>query len=162
MAKVAFTNTKKHAVHVGPVTIMSGGTREVEETHLDDYKAETPEKTVEASEVLDQLDQSIPNFTAAIQARDEDGAPVITDAELDELEQAENNGKTRSGVLSAITDERLIRSQAAMLAEELGEYRASIADMDEESLMEEMEAQKDDLNRLNIVSEVIESLSNPE
>jgi hypothetical protein len=75
--------------------------------------ADSPDKTVQAAlhNEPDLLDKSIPDIIKEL--------PGLSDAELQGLAQNEMNGKTRKGLLAAISDEQANR--VGKTAEELEE-----------------------------------------
>lgn len=70
-------------------------------------KPETPEAPAvqDDAELKSLLDKTIPEIAAALQARDEDGKPVISDEQIEVLYKAETDGNTRVGVMDAIKEE---------------------------------------------------------
>ncbi|MDH5394604.1 MAG: hypothetical protein OEY11_15580 [Gammaproteobacteria bacterium] len=117
MSKVPFHNPKKHAVHIGLVTVMPGGTRDVDPRDIPDYKAEQPAAEAVTS-VLDLLDLSIPKITAYL--------PEVSSEELSELRDAETKGNTRIGVISAIDAEILKRSSSELDKTDLDSFIKSL------------------------------------
>ncbi|MDH5393963.1 MAG: hypothetical protein OEY11_12310 [Gammaproteobacteria bacterium] len=105
MPKVPFYNDKDHAEHIGPVTIMPGGTRDVDPRDIPNYKAEEPAAAHQPS-ALDLLDLSVPKITGFI--------PQLGDDELRQLKKAEEDGKARTGVISALDAEILKRSSSEL------------------------------------------------
>lgn len=116
MNKVAFTNQADHAVHIGPVRVDAGATREVDPTHLSHQPESDAEPVPESPPVTALLDGKVPDIVAAISARNESGSPVISDDDLVVLAHAEEEGKTRSSLMDAFSNEQLAR--AAQKADE--------------------------------------------
>ena len=145
MPKVAFTNTKKHAVHVGGKTIMPGHTREVDETLVPGYKPPAVEAEVvdEKAELLVLLDESVPVIVANL--------VDLSDDDLETLRVAEENGKTRKGVIAAIADERLTRASATQDSTDPDTFAASLAEISDEELFALSETFADDEAKLALV-----------
>lgn len=105
MGQIAYYNDKPYPVHVGGKMILPGHCREV-----DAAAVQIPVATAEAAgpeqgdSVLDLLDGSVKDITAAL--------PGLSEADLDQLEAAEQAGKTRKSLLEALAAERLRRAQA--------------------------------------------------
>jgi len=107
MKEVPFTNDKKHIVYVGSKSIPPGETRMVDESMLFDAHGKDNGVNVDQppmgdDPLLSLLDQSISEVVDAL--------PSLSDQDIDQLESAENNGKTRKGILEAIAKERLRRA----------------------------------------------------
>ena len=148
MKMVAYHNTGKMAVHIGNKCIMPGATREVDETLIPGFKPPTPPKaeTLDpTAELLSILDGSVGEVTAAL--------VDLTAEQLDVLEKAEQDGKTRKGVIEAIAKSRLelaaqgdddpvtdLDKFAAELESQLGIY-----------LLELKELHKDDDHLLSVI-----------
>jgi len=110
---VAFKNPTPKYLTVGSKTIGPGETREVDEDHIPLYLKKEKSKKKEEKKLdpfLTILKSSVVEITKAIQGRNEDGSAVITTEDLDRLEQGEESSKNRIGVIAAITEERLARS----------------------------------------------------
>nr|BDD46287.1 hypothetical protein 7 [Gammaproteobacteria bacterium] len=60
-------------------------------------------------ELLKLLDKTVPEITAAIQARNAEGNPAISDDQLGVLLKAEEDGNTRVGVTRAFEEEMKVR-----------------------------------------------------
>ncbi len=101
MRKTIYHNGSKRVEYVGGRSIPPGEAREVDERDLPGYRAEAPPPQPAAS-VLDVLDLSI--------AQIREHLPDLTDEDLDLIESTEVAGKTRKGVISSITEERLRRA----------------------------------------------------
>ena len=143
---VAFTNDTKKIIHIGNKTIWPGSTREVDETLLPNFKAPEKVEEPEADPLLDLLDNSIPIIVEAITARDENGAPTITDEGLAKLKAAEEDGNTRKGLMSAIAEEELGRAneKAEGTGGAIEELIASLPDKSEDEVLELSELHKED------------------
>lgn len=112
MKTVPFTNPHSHAVHVGNALVLPGDTRMVREDLLPGYRA--PAATAapppdHSAQVLKLLDLPVKQLAAALA----DPAHGVTDADLDAIEQAEVDGKTRKSALAAIAGERLRRAEGS-------------------------------------------------
>lgn len=139
MAKVPKFNKGPTVMHVGPISIPPGGCRLVEDTDLPDYKAARAPSPPVVDAVLALLDLSIKKM----QPKLDDLAP----ADLDRLEKAERNGKTRQGVIEAIEEVRLRRAaeaaadqrQAELLALSSEELAQLAKDTDDDALRSQIE-----------------------
>lgn len=111
MKEVPFHNNAPHAKHFGSMTIPAGETRMVPAHLIPDiaHQAE-PEQAPEEVTTLDILDGTIDEVIAALKARNDNGTPVVSDSDIEELQVAEENGKNRKGVISAIAEEMLERA----------------------------------------------------
>lgn len=150
MAKVAYHNDTETVKHVGNKMIRPGETREVEETLLPDYKAKKPTEP-EANpnaELLALLDLSIPKIT--------DKLPGLDGDELDIIEAAEQNGKTRAGLLEAIAEERLRRAAEVKTEKDLIDFKISLASMEEDELLQQVDLYAEDESRLALVQAEID------
>lgn len=119
MQKVSYTNTGKTAQHIGPVCVMPGDTREVDPRDLPDYRPEpaAAPATDPHAELLAILDGKVADVLAAL--------PGLSLAQIDVLEQAEQDGNTRKGVMEGIAAERLRRASSEP-ADPADEARADI------------------------------------
>lgn len=145
MTKVPYTNTTDRIQHVGTVTLWPGDTREVDETLIDGRAPAKPAEPAPADPVLQLLDQSVEHVATAIRARGEDGLPVITDAQLAALRQAEENGKTRKTMIGAIDEETVRRaSERADREINLESFVAELSAKTDEELLELAELHVDD------------------
>ena len=120
-------------MHVGPVTIMPGASREVDESYMEPRDLD-PECMPEADEtkdpgivIADMLDGTIPEIGSAL--------PSLDNETLDALENTEKKGQDRTGVSAAIAAERLSRADSAKQAEE---YAELVAPMETEELQTEL------------------------
>lgn len=106
MKRIPVTNTGDTAIYAAGVLIPPGETRMVEALQLMTTSAgtETPAAAPATDSVLDLLDHSVKDIIAAL--------PEVSDEDLDTLETAEQDGKTRKGVLEALAAERIRRAQA--------------------------------------------------
>lgn len=105
-AKIPFTNTTDRSIHAGPVCVRPGETRMVEPAHLPATHRPAPAAPAKAAAPAPDdpralLDTNVANVAKAL--------PLLSAEDLDALEAAEQAGKTRKGVLDAITAERLRR-----------------------------------------------------
>lgn len=103
MRKVPYYNPTDKTQHLGPVSVRPHSTREVDPRDIPGYKPGAAERPAPADPTLELLDNSIKDIAERL--------PDLSDEELDSLEEAEINGKTRKGLLEAITEERLNREQ---------------------------------------------------
>jgi len=103
MKEVPVTNNHDYTIHVGGKSIPPDETRMVDESMLPDAPERMNSEALPEQETVDPLlqilDHSIPDLG--------DIVPGLSLEELDALEQAENNGKTRKGVLTLIAEARL-------------------------------------------------------
>lgn len=105
MNRTHYHNTAAHPIYVGGVMIPAGASREVDARLVPGAAAATeePEGEPPADPILALLDGNVAEVKAAL--------PGLSDEDLDRLEAAEDNGKTRKGVLEAVAEERLARAQ---------------------------------------------------
>ncbi len=102
MQKTHYHNTGTAPVYIGGVCIPPGAAREVDARLVPGAVAPAaPAET--GNPLLDLLDESVPAIIAEL--------PKLTATEIDLLEAAEKSGKTRKGVLNAITEHRLGRAR---------------------------------------------------
>lgn len=102
MKRIPYTNTTDAAAYVAGILIQPGETRMVEALQLAEpapMPATKPAPSAPVPVLLDILDGSVKDITAAL--------AELSAAQLDELETAEQNGKTRKGVLEAIAAARI-------------------------------------------------------
>lgn len=114
---VAFRNPTNKYLTVGNKTVGPGETREVDEDHIQpSFKKEKSKKKEEKKldPFLTILKSPVVEITKVIQGRNEDGSAVITTEDLDRLEQGEESGKNRIGVIAAITEEQLFRANETL------------------------------------------------
>jgi hypothetical protein len=109
--KVPYTNETNKHLHIGPVTIAPGHTRDVEESHIPGYKPKDAKQ--ESAPIVDLmtelLKKSVKDITAEL--------PFLSTAyieRLGELEQKED--QPRKTLLSAISEEILNRAADEQLA----------------------------------------------
>lgn len=112
MEKVHYHNTTDAPVYIGGVAIAPGSARLVDPRLVPGYaaKVETPPP---GDPLLDVLDGSVPAVVERLAS--------VSAAGLDQLEVAEKNGKTRKGVLTGITEERLRRATLEPTEQQLAE-----------------------------------------
>lgn len=107
MKRIPYTNTTEQAAYVGGVLIQPGETRLVDALQVSPPDEGTPPEATQDDDqthsVLGLLDRSVKDIGEAL--------PTLTDDNLTTLETAENDGKTRKGVLEAIAAERIRRAQ---------------------------------------------------
>lgn len=102
MKRIPYTNTTDAPAYVAGILIPPGETRMVEAIQLAKpvpMPASKPAPDAPVPVLLDILDNSVKDITAALSDLDA--------TQLDELETAEQNGKTRKGVLEAIAAARI-------------------------------------------------------
>ncbi|MFP4615576.1 MAG: hypothetical protein ACLFRB_06840 [Thiohalorhabdus sp.] len=110
MADIPVHNPGKNPKHVRGYVIEPGETRILPE-HMVPPRlrpggrkpAPAPEPEPEPDEVLQLLDSSVGDITPEL--------PALSDSDLDRLEQAEQDGKTRKTLMEAFQEERLRRAQ---------------------------------------------------
>jgi len=160
--KIALHNSTGIAKHVGPVTIMPGGTREVDADHLegkdrDRYLKGLPpetEKAASAPAILALLENSIPNFTKVIAEQNEEGVYIVTLEQLDELNDGEQLSKNpRSGISQVIAAEKLRRVDEA-IESNVEQLHASLQEMELQELHDQFDVYKDDAGTLAMVENV--------
>ncbi len=112
MAKVAYTNNEKTVAHIDGKALAPGDTREVDETQIPTYKAKAPAQESNEDPVLALLDikGGVKNIVPEL--------PGLSDADLARLKQAEDDGKTRDGLMKAIAVEELKRADAKAAGDE--------------------------------------------
>lgn len=95
--KVPYSNETSGFVHIGPVTIAPGATRDVEQSHIPGYK---PAEEAPAPPVDDPLavllSHSIPTVIAGLDGLSRD--------QLEKLGELEQKGQARKGVLGPIAE----------------------------------------------------------
>lgn len=118
--KVPYHNDTDKFVHIGPVTIAPGATRDVEDSHIPGHKPAADTAPEAAADPLALLSAGkVADIIAQI--------PSLSDADLDRLGEMEQVGKNRTTLLSAIAEALLHRAAmsdmlakvAALSAEEL-------------------------------------------
>ncbi len=105
--RLPVTNHGTTMLHVGGKVIRPGETRHIDESLVpDDLKPAASQASEDAPDdpLLALLDGSVKEIEGALAG--------LSSAQLDELEAAEEAGKTRKGVIAAITAERLHRAEA--------------------------------------------------
>jgi len=105
--KIPVHNSGDTVLPVGPYFVQPGDTRMIEEHFVPASlrPGEAPQEApAEVDPVLDILDGSVPQVTEKLAG--------LSDPELQRLKQAEENGKTRQGVMKAIAEEELSRADA--------------------------------------------------
>lgn len=118
MDKIPYTNDTDQPVYVGNLLVKPGQSRMVDPELAPNHAAKiaagqaTPAGEPE-NPVLKLLDSSVKDVKAAL--------PGLTDAQLDELEKGEADGKTRKGVLEAIGEQRVLRAREADALEHVRE-----------------------------------------
>jgi len=109
MTKTPFTNTSDTPVYAGGKLVKPGETRMVDPNTVDGLSTaaapEAPASSGQTNSLLALLDQSIPKVVEAIRE--------LSDADLEAVRVAEQDGKTRKGVLEAIEALRIERAAAA-------------------------------------------------
>lgn len=109
MNKTPFTNSGNSPVYAGGKLVQPGETRMVDPNTVDGLATtaapEAPASSGPANPLLALLDQAIPKVVEAI--RD------LSDTDLEAVRVAEEDGKTRKGVLEAIEALRIERVAAA-------------------------------------------------
>jgi hypothetical protein len=103
MKQTVFHNDTDKPQYVGGVMIPARSARMVDARLVPGATpaAEVPAPTEDA--ILGLLDGTVKDIHAAL--------PGLSDEDLLRLENAENDGKTRKGVLEAVAEERLNRAQ---------------------------------------------------
>ena len=146
MSKIAYTNTTDKIQHVGCVTLYPGDTREVEETHLPNFKKPDAEVEQKKDPLLDLLTGTVLAVTNAL--------PDLSIEELDRLEAGEKaTEKPRKGILEAITEEKLSRAAST---QETAEFTVSLEGMSEDELLDQLTLVEDDEGKLALVNAEIE------
>lgn len=108
MKRIPYTNTTDAPAYVAGILIQPGETRMVEALQLAKpapMPAAAPAPDAPPPVLLDILDGSVKDITSAL--------PQLSAEQLDELETAEQNGKTRKGVLEAIAAARIELAKGA-------------------------------------------------
>lgn len=107
MTKVPVKNTTHMPIYVGSSMVPPGEIRHFPEHQVPDHLRPRAEKVVadEAPTAITAiLDKNIPEITPLLEG--------LTDDELAEIKAAEENGKTRTGLMKAIGEEELKRADA--------------------------------------------------
>jgi len=102
MARIPYTNTTAVTQHVDGKTIRPGETRDVDEFQIPSYQAAPAAEAEPGDPVLDILDHNVKAIVEML--------PGLSDEDLAELMQAEENGKTRQTLMSAFEAEALARA----------------------------------------------------
>lgn len=140
MSQKPITNHRATNMFVSGVVIPPGETKVFEETdlppHLQGRDKPAPAPVEPADRVLQLLDQNVSEIIKAIEARDANGNPEVSDDEVLRLKQAEEDGKTRKTLMKAIDEEWVKRANDAQQREDHMAFVASLADMPTEQLAE--------------------------
>lgn len=110
MKKIHYHNTTDTTVYIGGVAIAPGSARLVDARLVPGATVKT-EAPPAGDPLLDILDGSVPEVVEKLK--------TVSLAGLGQLEAAEKNGKTRKGVLTGITEERLHRASMEPTDEQL-------------------------------------------
>lgn len=142
---------------VAGVVIPPGETKVFEEAdlppHLRGGSAEpAPAPVRPADPVLELLDQNVAEIIKAIEARDEQGRPTVSDDDVLRLKQAEEDGKTRKTLMKAIDEEWVRRADEAQNREDLAAFAASLPDMTAEQLAELKTKHQEDPQRVQAIA----------
>lgn len=119
-APVPVTNTTEMPIYVGGAMVPPGETRHFPAHQVPEHlrpKAPAPARAPEPDTVLALLDGTVADIAGAL--------PGLSDEDLARLRQAEEDGKTRKGVMEAITEEVLRRADARTEGAEAGEPPAA-------------------------------------
>lgn len=157
--KKPYTNKTDHIQHIGSVTLFPGDTREVEEIHLKGHKLDAgsgkekstaPEISVVAqirADSIKKIAKQLPDFT------------IETINDLEAAEKADD--KPRTGLLNAITEERLRRSASAGDEEKaaLENFIKSLDGMSEPELIQQGSDFAGDENKAAYLDAVNEELA---
>jgi len=100
MKEIAYHNDKDHAVHIGGKTIMPGNTRMVDASMLPNAHERAEDEAHVSEPTL--LDGTVAEIAAAL--------PGLSNEELAQLEEDEESGNTRKGVMKVIAEENLARA----------------------------------------------------
>lgn len=135
MNKIPHHNNTDKAIHIGNITILPGGTRDVDPTLLPDAKA----KKVEPALVKNTLSEKIAEILNLPISEMQKQLSALSNDELTELEAGENaKPAPRSGALTAIAAARI-----AMASQKIGgdkaadEFKALIESMADDELAEQ-------------------------
>lgn len=107
--KTPYTNTGITAVHIGTVRIDPGQTREVDPSMMDRPPLQEAPQPANNDAMDELLAGTVQEITAAIEARNDDGTPVIADVDLAAAAEAEEEGQARKTLLEAFSQEHLAR-----------------------------------------------------
>lgn len=131
--KIPYHNETDKHVHIGPVTISPGQTRDVEDSHVPGYKkAESkPAETGNADPLAELLKRTVKDVTAELSG--------MSTADVERLGELEQLGQQRKGILSAISDLLLTRAANA-------DMLAKVAALTDEELAAAIEAVSTDIN----------------
>lgn len=135
MKKIPYHNSTSKAVHVGNITILPGGTRDVDPTLLPEAKAKKVEpvlaKNTLSKKIAEILNLSISDLQKQLSA--------LSNDELTELEAGENaKPAPRSGALTAISAARIaLASQKVGGDKEADEFKVLVESMSDEELAEQ-------------------------
>jgi len=166
MKSVAFTNDTDKTIPVGNKSVRPYETREVDPSMIPEKwknKAHglVDEKTKEAEQapnpMLDILDGNVASVLLAISEKTEEGNHKYTIDNLAMLEQAEQSGNTRKGVIEGITEERLSRASQALEAES---FVKELTESSDEDLTAALELYVGDDGKLALVQAEIDKRKN--
>lgn len=138
--KKAYTNNTKRVQHIGNITVQPGQTRECEEIHIQAHTgvvSNIEEETVATETPMLLLSKkSIKKIKLEM--------PNLEGEDLDALEKIElEQDQPRSGLLEAITEERLNRAAGSEEAG-LNEFITSLDGMSDAELLEQRELYTDE------------------
>jgi len=136
MAQIPIRNSSKtNPIYKAGRCIPPGETLVFDECELPGYRQNNPKAEIKAppNPLTEFLGQKVQQIISVI--------GEFTDDELAMLEQAENDGKARKGVIEAIAVERLGRANASQEAEE---FAVSLSEMEDEELLKQSDLVADD------------------
>jgi hypothetical protein len=116
MEKIPYTNDTAAPVYVGGLLVKPGQTRMIDPADAPNYAAALAAGQATAAgepenPTLKLLDRPVKDILPEL--------PALTDAQLDELEAGEADGKTRKGVLEAIAEQRVLRAEESLALENI-------------------------------------------
>lgn len=107
MNKVPYANTGQHAVHIGPVMIPPGGSRDVDPRDIPGAGKAKPQASAPPPDSIAQLRElSVANIQSQLVGLEDDDL-----AELLKLEEADK--RPRTTLITALREEQLERARAA-------------------------------------------------
>ncbi len=118
MKKFPFTNSSDKIVHLGPVTIWPGQTREVDPRDLPNAETAKAKPVDDNAPQLSELEKAAMAIVSKKVADVVMALPDLSDEMLVLVEQADAKN-SRVGVIKALAEEKLVRSQCFAAVKEI-------------------------------------------
>lgn len=138
MKPVAFTNDTDKTIPIGSKSVRPGETREVDPSMIPEkwkkkahgLEAKKEDSKPELNPILLILDGTVADVLQAISEKKDDGSYKYLTDDLAALEQAEQAGNTRKGVIEGLSEERLSRANAVQEIETFVKELSEMSDPD--------------------------------